>query len=159
MPRLQTSEPIIGQGHRQAGFIEAQTDERWDPMGRFRCGGRDARGLHIPCGSAVASSVNLVMKSGRPSGALRLREWDAMRTTKGRGRERVARLLLDRTTVPLSTVPPKHTVVVAIIGVPLVACHAPRPIMRAPSFGSWRAPAAGIASENSLISTLKRLIA
>ena len=39
------------------------TDERRDPTERFRCGGRDARGADIPCGIAVASSVDLVTKS------------------------------------------------------------------------------------------------
>ena len=48
---------------------KAQTDERWDPKERFRCGGRDARGADTPCGSAVASLVDLVKTCGRPSGA------------------------------------------------------------------------------------------
>ena len=43
--------------------VTPDTDERCDPTERFRCGGRDARGADIPCGIAVASSVDLVTKS------------------------------------------------------------------------------------------------
>ena len=49
--------------------IKAQTDGRQDTMERFCCGGRDARGAHAPYGRPVASSADLVMPSGPPSGA------------------------------------------------------------------------------------------
>ena len=43
--------------------VTPDTDERCDPTERFRCGGRDARVADIPCGIALASSVDLVTKS------------------------------------------------------------------------------------------------